>query len=197
MRRHEQASGFTLLEILIVIVIIGIFIGIATLSTDIVNFERKMADESGRLESLLRLASEDAVLQSEDYGLRFFAGGYEFFRFDHGSQSWQPLGDDPVLKVRELDRMLLELRIDGRDVVLDTERDVPPLSEPDETATPDEEEDDEDEARYPDPQVMIFSSGEFTPFELTILNEAEPLEPGIVLEVEFDGVAEEETGDEP
>ncbi len=195
--RPSLASGFTLVEVLVVVTIIGIFVGIAMLSTDLVNIDRKMAQESRRLESLLQLASEDALLQSQDYGLRFFAGGYEFYLFDHGNQMWRPIENDRIFKVRELDRMTLELQVEGRDVVLDLEREVPTLENTEEAAAgaEDENADDEDEPLFPDPQVVIFSSGEFTPFELTILNEAEPFEPGIVLEVEFAGIVEE-TGDD-
>jgi len=198
-RRHVQAAGFTLLEILVVVVIIGIVVSVATLSTDLVSFDRKMEQESRRLESLLELAAEDALLQSQDYGLRFFAGGYEFFTFDHANQSWQPVENDRVFEVRELDRMTLELKVDGRDVVLDEERQMPPPSDAENADAGDQnaDEGDEDEALLPTPQVVIFSSGEFTPFELTILNEAEPFEPGIVLDVAFDGIARDETADEP
>jgi general secretion pathway protein H len=178
---------------LVVVTIIGIFIGVATLSTDLVNFDRKMEQESARLESLLQLASEDALLQAQDYGLRFFAGGYEFFGFDHASQSWKPIEGDRIFAVRELDRMTLELRIDDRDVRLTAEREVPLQPETDEA---DEEADEEDEPLYPTPQVVIFSSGEFTPFELTILDEADPFAPGVVLDVAFDGKTGDEDEDE-
>ena len=198
MRSHAQASGFTLLEILVVVVIIGIFVGIATLSTDFVDFDRKMSQEARRLESLLQLASEEALLQSQDYGLRFFAGGYEFFVFDHADQSWQPIEGDRVFQLRELDRMTLELKVEGSDVELDAERAMPSLSETDEADADaaDEDAGEEDAPLFPTPQVVIFSSGEFTPFELTILNAAEPFEPGIVVDVEFDGLAAKENDDE-
>jgi general secretion pathway protein H len=188
-RGLASAAGFTLIEMLVVVTIIGIFIGVATLSTDLVNFDRKMEQESKRLESLLQLASEDALLQSQDYGLRFFARGYEFFVFDHATQVWRPMEGDRVFAVRELERMVLELRVDDRDVRLDAEREIPMQSE---TEGADAEADDEDEPLYPTPQVVIFSSGEFTAFELTILDEADPFAPGVVLDVAFDG----KTGDE-
>ena len=37
---------------------------------------------------------------------------------------------------------------------------------------------------------MIYSSGEVTPFEVRILNDIDPLEPAVVLNVEFDGKTE-------
>jgi general secretion pathway protein H len=137
------------------------------------------------------------LLQSQDYGLRFFAGGYEFFGFDHASQSWRPVENDRVFGARELESMTLELKVDGRDVELDAERELPPPAEAADDENDGDEDEDEDEPLFPTPQVVIFSSGEFTPFELTILNANDPFEPGIVLEVEFDGIAREETDDAP
>jgi type II secretory pathway pseudopilin PulG len=196
--------------VLVVVTIIGIFIGVATLSTDLINFERRMEQESQRLESLLQLASETALLQGQDYGLRFFAGGYElagsresaggyeFLVFDQAAQHWRPIDGDRVFAVRELDGMTLELRVDDRDVRLDAGR-TPPMQEEAEEA--DDDADDEDgKSLYPTPHVVIFSSGEFTPFELSILNEAEPFDPPVVLDVAFDGPtadeAEEKAEDE-
>jgi hypothetical protein len=43
---------------------------------------------------------------------------------------------------------------------------------------------------------VIFSSGEFTPFELTILDEADTFAPGVVLDVAFDGKTGDEDEDE-
>ena len=196
--RVASSRGFTLLELLVVIAIIGIFIGVVTLSTDLVSFERKMKQEAERLQSLLRLASEDAVLQSNDYGLQLYADSYAFFVFDHDTQEWEPLANDRVFAARTLDQMELDLWIDDRQVRLDlaSEAQAKAAAEEAESSAAsdaednEDDEDDEDETRSPVPQVVIFSSGEFTPFELKVLRASDPFYPGIVLDVEFDGSTE-------
>lgn len=192
-RLHLRASGFTLLEILVVIVIIGIFIGVAALSTDIVDFNTEMQREARRMESVLQLASEDAVLQSEDYGLKFYDDGYDFLVFDHTAGIWRPSEAESVLVRHMLDRMLLEIWVEDRKVELTAageELVAPADAEGDEDGEQSGADDEDEEELRLFPDVVIYSSGEFTPFELRILNGIDPLEPAVVLSVEFDGKTE-------
>lgn len=188
---RERDGGFTLIEILVVVTIIGIFIGVAVFSTDLVNFDRKMEQEARRMESLLRLASEDAVLQSQDLGLKIFENGYEFLVFDHAAGTWRPREGDSILVRQMLEDMTFELWVEDREVELEPagELAAPPVA-----AAADEDDDEGDsekeEELLPVPEVVIYSSGEFTPFELGILNAREPLDPALVLSVEFDGQTE-------
>jgi type II secretion system protein H len=175
--------------VLVVVTIIGIFVGVATLSTDFVSFDRQMEREARRLESLLRLASETALLQSEDYGLQLNADGYNFYRYDHDAQAWQPLGGDSLFVERTLDQMALELTIDNRVIELDPASTLSPMPAASAGSTADES-DDEAGLEFPVPQVLIYSSGEFTPFGLEILRASLPFEPGVMLNVEFDGKTE-------
>jgi general secretion pathway protein H len=183
---RSRDAGFTLIEILVVVTIIGIFVGVAALSTDLVSFDRKMQREARRLETLLQLASETALLQSLDYGLQIYSGGYDFFIFDHNTQAWRPMGGDPVFAAQRLERMVLELKVEDREIELDLAG-TEPLQAAGDAA---DDADEPDEPLYPTPQVVIYSSGEITPFELRFLDESEPFEPGILLSVEFNGKAE-------
>jgi hypothetical protein len=75
--------------------------------------------------------------------------------------------------------MMFELSMEDRDVKLDPNAEV---------AQRDEE--DKEGINLPTPQVLIFSSGEVTPFELEFVRKSAFDEPGVLLTVEFDGKTE-------
>jgi len=144
------SRGFTLLEVLIVLFIISLMTGIAVVSLPSFTQSDYFDRESQRIRVLIRMLSEKAITQSNDYGLQInrYGGsgvyGYEFFRYDEEYQEWQPLNESPF-KPRKLDLELsLSLRVEGKtfDVFA---RGAPP--------------------------VLMLSSGEMTPFELDIRQE--------------------------
>ncbi|MDH5276911.1 MAG: type II secretion system minor pseudopilin GspH [Gammaproteobacteria bacterium] len=144
-----RAAGFTLLELLVVVFIIGIMATMFTLSVGVAGgTDRELRRETERLQTLLALALEDASFQSRELGLRLYPRRYEFSVFDRGDafdpkdDKWAPIGED-VLGPRELPpAFALELEIEGRMVNLErSEKDV--------------------EKRY-EPQLFIFSSGDFS-----------------------------------
>jgi len=173
--RHWSA-GFSLLELMIVIVIIGILVSVFTLS--IGSFDDNEAGEhTRRLEALLELGLEEATMQGMEVGLRFYQHGYEFSARKQEQDNegrwywrWLPLEDDQLLKPREFgEEYAIELLIEGKEVDLDYDRD-----------------DDEDEYL---PQIYLFSSGDLAPeFQIRIRpsfsNEA------IVMNVDVDGTTE-------
>jgi general secretion pathway protein H len=179
-RRPALARGFTLLEILVVVAIIGIFIGVTVLSTDLVNYERRMEQEAKRLGTILGFASDEALLQSKDFGLLICEDGYHFFIYDYDVGDWVPYAVKPFEARMLDDDMQLALRLDDSDVVLKTsDAAYPPnwslpLS-------------DAELEKMPDPQITILSSGEITPFQLEFLRASELYEPGVALNVAFNG----------
>lgn len=174
------ARGFTLLEILVVVAIIGIFIGITVLSTDLVNYERRMEQEAKRLGTILGFASDEALLQSKDFGLLICEDGYHFFIYDYDVDDWIPYAVKPFEAHMLDDDMQLALRLDDTDVVLETTDAVYPPN----WSLP---LTDAERERMPDPQVTILSSGEITPFQLEFLRASQLYEPGVALNVAFNG----------
>lgn len=126
-----------------VVVIIGIVMTFLTLSTGGDKRAEQLQREAQRLVALLELASDEAVMRSEQLALRVDENDYAFMILaDH---QWLPLDDDRPLRPRRLPKGI-ELRLELED--------NPP---PGLTAEDDEQ-----------PQVFLLSSGEMTPFVLTL-----------------------------
>lgn len=182
---HESVCrGFTLLEILVVTAIIGLFVGIVVLSTDLAGFERRLEQEARRLSTLIDFASDEALLQTQDFGLFVCEDSYHFFVYNYEVDDWTPYSARPF-EARTLDpEMFALLRIDDREVVLS-----PSAADafPRDWSSPPTEDELED---MPDPQIVILSSGEVTPFQIEFLRRSQAFDPGVVLNVAFDGESE-------
>lgn len=167
---RERSRGFSLLELLVVVVIIGILATMFTLSVGITSGDRELEREADRLQALLQLASEDAVLQGRELGLRFYPDSYEFSILDPVENRWQVVALDPLLRERKLaEDVELLVTIEGREIDLDAareerdERRAAAAEAAAETADDEpEEEEEKAEAGYR-PQVFLFSSGDLTP----------------------------------
>src|SRR5262245_5170749 len=145
---RAASAGFTLLELLVVVAIIGLLAGAVTLSWRALGNDQEMEQETGRLRGVIDLLHEEALMQTRDYGLMFTQTGYRFYVFDYQTLKWlEPQGDD-LLEPHTLRPLLsMVLLLDGREVPLE----------------PDFESQD---IENPEPQVMLLSSGEVTPFQL-------------------------------
>lgn len=156
-RKH---SGFTLLELLVVLVVVGIMVSMAVLSFGVLGRDRQAEEEARRFWTVLRQAREEAELRVEDIGIFVSAGAYEYLRLDSRKDEWQLIDGDELFAQRELPEGLrFRLRLEAREVVL--KPDLPPRG-------------DKDENRKWPPHVMVLSSGEVMPFELEIEREGAP-----------------------
>lgn len=148
-------GGFTLIEILVVLVIIGVLAAGAALSVGVVGKDSGLDKERDRITALLDYLREQATLQNREYGMRCFEGGYEFMVFDARTAEWRRVSDDTLTRARHLPPGLqMTLRIEGREVVL-----------------PRQKQDSTDASDALSPQIMLFSSGELNLFELTLVRD--------------------------
>jgi general secretion pathway protein H len=148
-------KGFTLVEILVVVVIMAVVISLAVLSIGVTGRDSQLDEETRRIEGLVGLLHERAVLEGRDFGLRLEPTAYEFVVYDPTRDRWMVMDQEHEFRHRELPRgVAFELQLDSQIVVLK------PI---DRTLSNDQSP--------PGPQVAIAASGEGTPFHLTLSRE--------------------------
>ncbi|HEX5513684.1 MAG TPA: type II secretion system minor pseudopilin GspH, partial [Gammaproteobacteria bacterium] len=107
--------GFTLIEVLVVLVIIGVIVGLASIALGD-NRAEELQREARRLQAVLTLAAEEAIVKSRELGVRFDSDGYRFF-IPSDEQAWVPVEHDREFAARQLPRPLeLTLLTDARAV---------------------------------------------------------------------------------
>jgi len=73
-----RSKGFTLVEILVVVVIIAVVLSITVLAIGVTGRDTQIDDESRRIGALVDLLHERALLEGRDFGLRIEPTAYEF-----------------------------------------------------------------------------------------------------------------------
>lgn len=165
--RSARRSGFTLLEMVVVILITGILVTFAMLSIGNRPTEDKLDNEAKRLQAILQLASEESEARGVEIGLRFSRDGFRLLAVDE-NRRWNDYERQGSLRRRALPEPLqIRLRVEGRPVELEAE-------DPKDAQASGLPKDDgalrlSDKAKALEPQILLLSSGEMTPFSLEML----------------------------
>jgi general secretion pathway protein H len=139
--RNLRPSGFSLIEILVVTVILAITAVAVTLAVGGAGGERQLARDAERLQALIGYACEQAELSGRQIGLSLNHDGYRFSRGNHAD--WAPERDGELRPRKWSVNANTQLTRDGQRVDVG--------------------------ASYPEkPQLVCFSSGELTAFQLEL-----------------------------
>jgi general secretion pathway protein H len=154
----RKQYGFTLVEILVVVIIIATISGLALLSINLIGDDRELDTERKRLATLIEVAQDEAMLQGREFGLEIMTSTYRFVEFDPFAYQWSEISDDELFRLRQLpDGMEFE------------DPDKAGMSLTVETYAP---------------HVFVFSSGESTSYEIRLkrpLNDQQLVMRGNVL----------------
>jgi len=139
--RQSRCLGFTLIEILVVVVILAVLAGALTLSVGGVGGERQLAREAEQLRALLGYACEQAELGGRGIGVSLDTHGYQFSVSNRAE--WEPAQTTELRPRAWLGGAPPILTRDGRRVEI---ADKAPEK----------------------PQLVCFASGELTPFRMDL-----------------------------
>lgn len=104
----RKGRGFTLLELLVVLVIAGMLLGLVAFNA--MPGERQvLQNEAQRIALLLQLARDEAIVRNRPIAFEAEPDRYRFLIRD--GDSWQPLGQDDMLREREFKRAPIALSI--------------------------------------------------------------------------------------
>jgi len=169
-------QGFTLIELMVVLVIVGVLASAVTLNLNSRNVGKSVRQESLRLGLLMQTAADTAIYSRRQLGIRFHPESYEFYVLDDAPKAkateadsdteapatpaapakakakavWQPLEDDKLMMREPQVPLEFEVEIEGIDIILETlEQEKESLS----GAQPEPIK----------PHVLILSNGEIMP----------------------------------
>jgi len=160
MNARPRQRGFTLIEILVVIVIVATVVSIALLSVGVIGEDEELDTERRRLSSLIETVQDEAMLQGREFGVEIMTSSYRFVEFDPLTRQWADVPGDELLRLRYLPEGLeFELFIDEKRIDL--------LADPKRLDDPGEPPNRNSIEPYM-PHLFVFASGEATVFELQL-----------------------------
>lgn len=98
----QDQRGFTLIEILLVIVVIGVVMGTVVLSLNPGDPSRRLQVEREQLQGELQLARSIAVSEHADLGLRLAPESLTYYRFSPRDRQWRAIRNEAALKPRQV-----------------------------------------------------------------------------------------------
>ena len=156
----KRQSGFTLLEIMLVILVIGLLAGVAAPNFSLSEPEDRVAEPARRFKAVFDMAADYAMLNQYELGIIIKDNNYRFVAFD--GERWVDFQGEKIFTASDHEEGIqLDLELEG--LPWAEENLVSEAS----FQTEEDEQDEDDDTERLSPQLFILSSGDITPFRLT------------------------------
>ena len=171
-KKMTRRNGFTLIEVMLVIVLVGLMVSVIQFSASGNKAEEMLEMSSKRFAGVFNIAAEYGMLNNIELGLMIDKKGYQFLGYD--GDKWTDVSENEMFSRFELPEGLeLVLQLDDLPIeepqLFDTEL-FNELQEdnkdPDEELQEDRGSDNNIEKKKLIPQIYMLSGGEITPFSL-------------------------------
>lgn len=150
----QRTRGFTLLEILVVLVIVAAMAALLVFSFSD-SSEQRLRREANGFAALLNAAADEAVMRGIELGVVLDDEGYRFVVFDPETKQWQAAAAQGLAAHKFPERYAIDFELDGSAVDQQALERIKLLAQ----------RTDDERLR---PSILILSSGEITPFTLTL-----------------------------
>jgi len=171
---RKQQTGFTLLEVMLVLALMGLIISAVTYTALSTNNYDQVNNQAKRFQVVFDMASDFAILNQVQLGIRVDEeeSTYTYVALDE-EDNWIELPDQKLFASYQMpEYMTLELNLE--DLPWEQEDQLFDRGVFDEGLSVSEEDveiGNEEDIPPPPPQIFLLSSGDITPFELSMTYE--------------------------
>jgi general secretion pathway protein H len=168
----KRQHGFTLIEVMLVIVLIGLMVAVVQFSSSGNKAEETLELSSKRFAGIFDIATEYGMLNNVELGLMIDKNGYQFLGYD--GLTWTDVSENEMFSRHELPvGVELVLQLDDLPIedpqLFDSQLFTELQKSSDETdydSNEDRDSDEEKEEKKLIPQIYMLSGGDITPFSL-------------------------------
>ena len=156
-----RRSGFTLLELLLVMTIIGILAATVTLAVSDTGQRQRLQFEAERVALAIELARTEALTRNEIWGLSVAPTTYAFQVYDLNAGAWREVEEQPFQRRTAEAGVVFRAQTNFARLAQAGNRvdEEPTLAERLSQGNSDDD---------PPPTIAIFPGGEVTPFQLVV-----------------------------
>ena len=160
MHIRQLQRGFTLIEIMVVVIIVATVVSIALLSVGVGGDDNELDKERRRLTTLIEMVQDDATMQGREFGVELMTSSYRFVEFDPLTRQWAEVPGDELYRLRFLPEGIeFSLYIDDKQISL--EEDPQQIDDPSKPMS-------SSGIEHYLPHLFVFASGESSVYEIRL-----------------------------